>query len=166
MIYLTKIPLHQVQLCELTESLHEHPLALPHETRLVTHSRTRQETQDTHLNYHEILPGNCSNRIILIHFSSILIYYWSIFDPFLANVDSFLVHFDPFLTFLYVFINFRSFLIHFKFNSGPFWNIFDAFRFFIQINRCKHIFDPFSNCFRNFLFSFWSIFDEKMPYLH
>ena len=78
MIYLTKIPLHQVQLCELPESLHEHQLALQHETRHVIHSRTRQETQDTRLNYHEILPGNCSNRIILIHFRLI-------FDPFLIR---------------------------------------------------------------------------------
>ena len=147
MIYLTKIPLHQVQWCELPENLHEPPPEPRHETRLVIHSRTRQETQDTHLNYHEILPGKCSNRIILIHFRSILIYYRSIFDPFLANVDSFLY---VFISFRPIFINFRSILIQFELNFGPFWNIFDAF----------------SNCFRNFLFSFWSIFDEKMPYLH
>ena len=113
MIYLTKIPLHQVQWCELPENLHEPPPEPRHETRLVIHSRTRQETQDTHLNYHEILPGNCSNRIILIHSRLI-------FDPFLIrflliliysrlNLDSFMVHFNPFLT---LFVHFYQFMVH------------------------------------------------------
>ena len=79
MIYLTKIPLHQVQWCERPENREPRHEPLP-EPQHVIHSKTRQEIQDTHLNYHAILPGNCSNRIILIHF-------WNrkmvIFDPFI-----------------------------------------------------------------------------------
>lgn len=48
MNYLTKIRLHQVQSYGLPESLQE--------PQHVIHSRTRLETQDTHLNYHETQP--------------------------------------------------------------------------------------------------------------
>jgi len=58
MIYPTKIPLHQVQWCELPES----QPGPPPEPRHVIHSRTRQETQDTHLNYHEIQPEIIPNE--------------------------------------------------------------------------------------------------------
>ena len=81
MIYLTRIPLHQVQWCEPPENheLRHEPLPEPQH---VIHYKTRQETQDTHLNYHEILPGNCSNRIILIHFRNVEMI---IFDPLLKR---------------------------------------------------------------------------------
>ena len=116
MIYLTKIPLHQVQWCELPESLHEPPPEPRHETRLVIHSRTRQETQDTRLNYHEILPGNCSNRIISNHCYSFLIHFGPIQINFWSNLYTLLVRCDTFDFFIH-------FWSHLDEYFGPFWYI-------------------------------------------